>query len=461
MRRITGRWLKRYATSGVLMAGFVICLAADLPGHLSYDSVIQLLEGRMAQYSSWHPPVMSWLLGLFDAVVPGTALFVVFDMVLFFGALVSLVWLRPVRSWAGVVVAGLMIATPQVLIYQGIVWKDVLFADAAIAGCVSLAWAAARWQRERLRFGLIAVSMVLLVLASMARQNGILVLGFAVLALGWIATLHASRRLRAFAMYVLGAAAFAALVLTSANVALGWRIVAESGPAKQFRLLQVYDIIGFVVTDKTLPLNELHAYAPDLEEQVRTNGVRLYNPERNDPLAGAQDLQDDITDAPWDAIRGQWLDLIIHHPLDYLKIRGEVFRWVFATPDLSVCLPYLVGISGPEAPMQQLGISEREDEKLGDYAQGFVGTPVLSHPFWAVIAMACFVLLLLRRRPEDIAVASLLAGTLSFTASFFAIGIACDYRYCYALDLSALVALFTLALDPRSVWETLPLKWLG
>src|ERR1700743_1639023 len=178
MRRITDKWLKRYATSGVLIAGFVICLAADLPGPLSYDSVIQLLEGRTARYSSWHPPVMSWLLGVFDGIVAGTSLFVVFDMVLCFGAMVSLIWLRPVKSWAGAVVAALMIAMPLVLIYQGIVWKDVLFADASVAGCACLAWAAARWEHQRLRFALIAVAMVLLVLASMARQNGILVLGF-------------------------------------------------------------------------------------------------------------------------------------------------------------------------------------------------------------------------------------------------------------------------------------------
>ena len=41
-------------------------------------------------------------------------------------------------------------------------------------------------------------------------------------------------------------------------------------------------------------------------------------------------------------------------------------------------------------------------------------------------------------RPEDIAVAGLLASALGFAATFFAISIACDYRYLYALDLSAL-----------------------
>ena len=47
-------------------------------------------EGRTGVYGTWHPPVMSWLLGLGDALLPGTGLFVLFDIVLAFGALLSL-----------------------------------------------------------------------------------------------------------------------------------------------------------------------------------------------------------------------------------------------------------------------------------------------------------------------------------------------------------------------------------
>ena len=46
-------------------------------------------------------------------------------------------------------------------------------------------------------------------------------------------------------------------------------------------------------------------------------------------------------------------------------------------------------------------------------------------------------------------VAALLAGALAFTASFFLISIACDYRYLYLLDLAALTGVLYLALDPR------------
>jgi len=110
--------------------------------------------------------------------------------------------------------------------------------------------------------------------------------------------------------------------------------------------------------------------------------------------------------------------------------------------------------------MKDLGLPERydaRDEALDNYAAFFAGSPVYSHAAWGAAAAIALVLLLRRRRPADIAMAGLLAGALLCTASFFVISIACDYRYLYVLDLSALAALFYLALDPsgfRLRWQT-------
>ncbi|HEX2593573.1 MAG TPA: hypothetical protein VHL34_18885, partial [Rhizomicrobium sp.] len=363
-------------------------------------------------------------------------------------------WLRPVHSWAAAVVALLIIASPIALLYQGIVWKDVLFADATAGGFATLAWLPRVWNTPW-RFVAMAKAMVLLCLAAMARQNGLLCLACGVIALTWIASQHT--QLRTALIYGAAALAFAAVFTTAANVALGTRIVAPSGPAKQFRLLQLYDIIGFVAADKTIALTVLHDQAPDLEREVRSDGVRLYNPQRNDPLAGSQPLQSALEDAPWSAVRGQWLSLIVHHPWTYVKIRAEVFRWIFATPDIDKCLPYLVGISGPEPQMEKLGIEERDDDRddaLAAYASVFIKTPVLSHVFYALLSIGCLVLLLRRRRGEDIAIAALQAGVLLFTLSFIVIGIACDYRYLYALDIASLVGVFYIACDWSNLLPT-------
>ncbi len=70
--------LVRMNINGVfIITGFCLMLAANLSGHLSYDSFVQLLHRRTVVYNTWYPPVIAWLLGLGDALVPGIALFIV------------------------------------------------------------------------------------------------------------------------------------------------------------------------------------------------------------------------------------------------------------------------------------------------------------------------------------------------------------------------------------------------
>jgi len=455
MRLHTTPWA-RIANAAIILAGFVFCLAADLPGHLSYDSVIQLQEGRTGEYANWHPAIMSWLLGLADAVVPGAALFVVFDALLFFASLLALLLIRPKPSRAACAVAAFLVLTPQVLIYQGIVWKDVLFADAGVAGFVCLAFVGERWANTKLRFALIAVACVLFALAALVRQNGAIVALAGAVALGWIVAGHSSR-VRA-ATYGGIALLATALLAACAVFALSTRSVGDSGPKAQLQLLRSYDIIGAAAAQPDLPLASIAEDDPQLEKLIRGVGVRVWSPARNDTLGDTKILGAALDDADPDTIAAQWRDLILHHPWLYLRMRAEVFRWVFLTPDLEQCLPYEVGVDGPPEVMAELGLKERSDARdiaLDHYAHLFVGTPVLSHAFFAFLALIALWILLHRRRAADIAIAFLLLGALGFAASFFVISIACDYRYLYFLDLAAMVASFYLALDARSAWDVL------
>ncbi|MBI3675149.1 MAG: hypothetical protein HY243_00845 [Proteobacteria bacterium] len=480
---------KAVATAFILVAGFGFCLAVNLPGHLSYDSVIQLVEARTAAYAGWHPPFMSWLLGLTDALVPGTSLFVILNLGLFFASLLSLLWLVAKPSWLAAVVAVLLVLTPQVLLYQGIVWKDVLFANESVAAFVCLALAfhppSGRSKRKALRggsgralfsasspkfaaqistllregrsFALIAASLLFFLCAALTRQNGMVLLPVGAIALGIIASRHTTPRWKEGGLYALTALVAALLLFTAANVALGWRLVRETGSIRQIRLLEAYDLIGALTLQPDYRISEIDKTAPALARELRGDGVRLYSPEREDPIAASQKLQDTLanTGSVNDLLANAWRDLIFHHPLLYLRIRGDVFRWVFLTPDLQMCLPVFDGVSGPPEEMAELGLVEREDDRddaLTAYASAFIGTPLLSHAAFAFLAVIELILLWFRRRSADIAIGAMLVGALTFTASFFVISIACDYRYLYFLDLSALTGLFYVSLDPRSFW---------
>ena len=63
------------------------------------------------------------------------------------------------------------------------------------------------------------------------------------------------------------------------------------------------------------------------------------------------------------------------------------------------------------------------------------------------LALICAALAL-RRRPADIVMIGLMLAGLGFAASFLLLSIACDYRYLYMLDLSALAGLVYVAIDP-------------
>jgi hypothetical protein len=441
----------------LLVAGFALCAAINLPGHLSYDSIMQLNEGRRGFYANWHPPMMSWLLGVFDDVWPGTALFTIFDMALFFGSLGALLWLRPGGTKATIAVFALMFFTPQVLLYEGIVWKDVLFANLAVAGFAALAVAGDRWERKRLRFGLLIAAFLLLCVATLVRQNGGVVLPAGVVALAWIAWQKSpAQKIRATFLYGVSALVGAAIAVVAMHAALALRIPGDPSPAVGFRLLQFYDLIGAIKTKPALELPYFEDDDTDLEQLMRTDGVKLYTPERNDTLAQSARLQHAYFQSPEETIPEEWHRLIAVHTGLYLRVRAEVFRWIVLTPDLAACRPVYSGIDGPANIMAKLGLKKRFDARdaaLDFYAKRFMGTPILSHAFFIMLALVSLVFLFARRTASDIAIAFMLLSTFAFTASFFVVSIACDYRYLYFLDLATLVAVFHLSLDWRSAWR--------
>lgn len=451
----------RLAAAAVLIVGGIATVAASWPGHLSFDSIIQLHDGRAGFYHSWHPPVMAWLLGLGDALYPGGGLFVLFNSALFFGALLSLLWIGPRVSWATVAVALALVLLPQSFLYQTTVWKDVLFANAAVAGFVCLAHAESQWPQRGARFALIAGAFGLFVLATLTRQNGAIVLVVAAIALRAIAR----RKTGAKSALVHGASVLIASVLVVAAVSsvLATRSDDGEGPRAQLRLLRLYDLSGAVAATPSLPLTQLDATNPELAKLIRSDGARLYTPQRNDTLVGSQPLQNALADTEPAWMAAQWYDLIVRHPWLYLKVRAADFGWVFFTPDIAACRPVFVGVEGPRGEMEDLGLAPRKDARdlaLQSYARGFMGTPVFSHVFYAVLAIGALILFLRRRNPGDIAMASMIVAAFAFTASFFVISIACDYRYIYFLDIAALMSVFYVALDPAYLFQVVAM-WSG
>jgi hypothetical protein len=421
----------------ILLAGFAAMLALNAPGQMSYDSLTQLADGRSGFYNSWHPPLMAFLLGLFDAVIPGTVLFLIFQSGLLLVALLALLRMQP-RGWLAPIVALAIVLTPQWLLYQGEIWKDMLFADAAIAGFAALAVAATRGLSRPLARPWLAASALLLTLAACTRQNGLVLLPVAAVALGLIARRQGLKGWAYGAVFLCATLGLG----TAATLALASRGDGGDGAAAQLRLGQSYDLAGALARQPglVLPLTQTD---PALDRLLRSRGVALYTPLRNDPFAADPQISAAMSDAPDGALAGSWRALVLGHPALYLRTRLAVFAALVTTPDARVCHFASVGIDNVPGLTSRLGLTPGIAPRgrfLARYARAFFATPVYSHLFWAALAVMLLVLLLRRGAPADLAVAALLAGALIFALTFVIISIACDYRYLAFLDLAAMAA---------------------
>ena len=136
-------------------------------------------------------------------------------------------------------------------------------------------------------------------------------------------------------------------------------------------------------------------------------------------------------------------------------MRGEVFRWLFAPPDPTRVYVYQLGIAAPQPYLGELGLELRldaRDKALAEYSRRFIHAGLM-HPPFALINAVCFIVLWMRRRPEDYAFLALISSAALFAASFFVISLASDYRYLYFVDLAALGSgLYVLAGAP---WRSL------
>lgn len=432
----------------VLLAGYLLMLRLNVPGHLSVDSVLALHEGRFGVRTTWNPAIFGWLLGTLDRITPGTMLVVALSGLLLFGGWALLSRTRTRTTWLAPAVAVALVALPQVMIYPAIVWKDVLFADCAVAGFALLAFGVSKGGTPWVSLILAAV---LLAAAGLFRQNGLILSLPAALAIAWALSARGWKRSLGLAAGWLVAVAALTLLLSAVARPQGAGAPDNAGE-KGLRLLATYDLAAASHLQPGRPTPRIDAVAPDVGRYLRDNADRLYAPERVDVLTADPWLAAGLKRVPRAVVLAEWRDLLTRQPGLWFRGRMLAFRQVVGTPVIDRCLPITVGVEGPAATLQALRISPRRtpgDLRLYNYSTWFFDTPAMSHIAYGIVALIVMLALLVRRDPADIAVAGLMAGALGFAASFLAISIACDYRYLYVLDVAALTGLLYLALDPR------------
>ncbi|MEA1650315.1 hypothetical protein UAJ10_14995 [Nitrospirillum sp. BR 11164] len=434
---------------GVTALLWGVILAVNAPGQLSYDSVVQLNEGRTATYLSMHPPLMSAVMGLADRVIPGTALYLALSSALFFGALALLInrTARPLPTMALTIAACL---TPPVLVYQGIVWKDVLFANLAVLAFATLeTFGAPPKGRRYIAYG---IACLLAALAALVRQNGFVVILFVALAIGWKEYVRvASAKLAIKALRTVGAvlcAVFFSLGACSLSNGL-IRVTAvkqQSVVGLGLLVLAKYDISGIIARETDIDLSILAERGVDtakFQDAVRQSytAERLDNPLNPHSSEIAAAGFSHLSPAE---ITQLWQQLILSHTRAYLAHRMAVFAWLMAPPEPGRCLPVHIGIYGPEDLVHSLGLKEGvrpSDQALYNYSTHYFGGPLMNPTFYVVVAVLLIAYLLWRPIEGSAVMICMLLSALAFVGSYLVIGIACDFRYVYFL-VAATISVF-------------------
>lgn len=135
----------------ILALGFAVFVLYGFPGFMSTDSFTQLVEARTRSFSPSHPPIMSVIWMVLDAIVAGPILMLLLQGALFlFGA--NRLFARALSPMAAACAAVGTLWFPPVLSVMAVVWKDSLMAACLLTGTALLL-------EDRKRLGLFVLTI--------------------------------------------------------------------------------------------------------------------------------------------------------------------------------------------------------------------------------------------------------------------------------------------------------------
>ena len=437
----------------ILCLGFAgLAIAIHSPGHLSYDSTVQLYEASIRVVVGTHPPMMSMILRLLGGGETATSIFVFICSFLTYGsfalviASVTGMGIRPYYERYALYRLGiifLLIANPIVFLYVGIIWKDVLFASLLAIGVA--AGIASGVNNGFYKFLLAFGSAISLFIAMFVRQQGFLLVPLLLVIpfMGWSKLLGKPSKIKLLSsvLLILATGFVIAFYVISRSDGITARSFSEG-----FRTLMVFDIAGtFAHTGiKKDDFSSMES-AKDLESMATSYDSARVDTLFTDPVANR--LFDNKSNLD---LRTLWLQVISVDPKGYILHRLHAYATLMGLRDIQNTLPIHVGLEGDKIYLDALNLVPGQDERdifLYSIASFFLETPIFRHFFWFLLYILGVVILFSVKMPEYISYA---AGILSFSIllfylSFIPTMIASDFRYLYpAIPLVTLLWLLIL-----------------
>ena len=397
-------------------AGFGLTLFVFYPGVMTYDAKYVYLDIAKGFYGDWQSPVMTLLWALIDPLAPGAASMFLLIATLYwlgFGLLACTLARRSL--WPAVALLVLALSPPA-FVFVGIIWRDMLLASAWLLA-VALAFAVADRGRP-LRMPVQGVALALLALGVLLRPNALIAAPILAAYIVWPAQFSCKR---AAILYVPAVIAFYALVQIVYYGALG---ATRQHP---LHTLLVFDLGGISHFSKE---NQYPVTWTAPETALLLDGC--YRPTewdiywRYEPcrFVMARLERDKLFGTP--AISSAWLRAVTRHPVAYLQHRAA-FTWHFLTGDNLTMWTH--NIEEPDKP-----ILDGRPAVMAVMAMdaALKATPLMRAGTWLLVCIAAGAWAWRRRdRPAGAFAIAVGASGAVFTLSYFAFGVAADFRYGY------------------------------
>jgi hypothetical protein len=426
-------WRSIVPIVAMIAAGFGATLIVFYPGVMTYDA--KYVYGYIAQgfLGDWQSPVMTVLWALIDPLAPGPAsmfLLIVTSYWLAFGLLAFTMARRSI--WFAVLLL-LLAASPPAFVFIGIIWRDVLFATTWLLAAALVFTVADR--DAKLRVPIQIVAFGLLALGVLLRPNALFAAPILGVYIAWPAQFLWKR---ATIVFVPAAVACFALVQIVYYGVLG---------AKREHLLHsimVFDLGGISHFSKQ---NQFPGAWTASETELITAGC--YQPTlwdiywTHEPCRFVmQQLErDKIFGTP--ALVDVWTHAVINYPASYFRHR-LAFMWNFLAGSNLTLWTYDVYDTTKMVFADRSGFTA-----LKTVHDTLKPTPLFRAGTWLLVCVVmCAVAWRRRNTPTGAFAIGVCGSAAVYVLTFFAVGVASDFRYAYWAVLASIAGAVALALGP-------------
>ena len=328
----------------VVIAGLLATVALFAPGYMSKDSIDQLVQGRSGSYHDWQPPVMSWLWGRLDRIVPGPLGMLVFHNLLFWGGVGLWIALIAPR-WHIIVKCLLLLAVgffPPIILLLSTIWKDVGMAAAFLFASALLLYA-----ERRRSLAALLLSLPALWYGVAVRHNGAIAALPLTIYAGFIYFMLLAPQpalTSRWRMVAIAGSGISLLVLMLLLGSLATNRLTRRVSRFPIQQVLVHDVVAISVeTGGVLLPNYLRS---DLQQPGVGDLEKIYTPDGVVPLFGGDNTVTrlKLTDNPSDIISLEqvWVKAVLSHPGFILHIDCVFSRHNSESPGLRSAIPIIM-----------------------------------------------------------------------------------------------------------------------